>query len=111
MYIQTHTLYAYNIYIQYIIHICTLIYTMSYIHTYCIVFNHLYSGSRSLSFSEVSPTTVIDTVSEFIRQWCTTSGPRATSGPRRVVMWPAVSNKKRDYFYVKPRHLFYRDAF
>src|SRR6218665_2618215 len=23
-------------------------------------------------------------------QWCTTSGPRATSGPRRVVMWPAT---------------------
>ena len=65
-YKQSNTyIYAYNIYIQYIIH--TLIYTMSYIHTYCIVFNHLYSASRSLSLSEVFPTTVIDTVSEFIR--------------------------------------------
>src|SRR6218665_2668071 len=27
-------------------------------------------------------------------QWCTTSGPRATSGPRRVVVWPAISNRK-----------------
>src|SRR6218665_2527932 len=31
-------------------------------------------------------------------QWCTTSGPRATSGPRRVLMWPAKPNKKSDYF-------------
>jgi len=26
--------------------------------------------------------------------WCATSGPRATSGPWRVVMWPAVSSRK-----------------
>src|SRR6218665_3116563 len=39
-----------------------------------------------------------------LQQWCTTSGPRATSGPRRVLVWPAVSNKKSDYF--KPRHSF-----
>src|SRR6218665_1914816 len=31
-------------------------------------------------------------------QWCTTSGPRATSGPRQVLMWPATSSKKSDYF-------------
>ena len=36
-------------------------------------------------------------------QWRKTSGPRVTSGPRRVLMWPAVSNKNNDYF--KPRHL------
>src|SRR6218665_3939484 len=33
-----------------------------------------------------------------VMQWCTTSGPRATSGPRRVVMWPAMSNRKRRLF-------------
>src|SRR6218665_4184201 len=33
-----------------------------------------------------------------VGQWCTTSGPRATSGPRRVLMWPATSGKKIDYF-------------
>src|SRR6218665_2767 len=38
-----------------------------------------------------------------INQWCTTCGPRVTSGPRRVFMWPAVSNRKSDYF--KPIHL------
>ena len=41
-------------------------------------------------------------------QWCTTSGPRATSGLRRVLMWPTVSNKKSDYF--KPRHLVYSNS-
>src|SRR6218665_3549538 len=40
-----------------------------------------------------------------LEQWCTTSGPRATSGPRRVLVWPAVSNKKSEYF--KSRHLVY----
>src|SRR6218665_4210611 len=29
-----------------------------------------------------------------LHQWCTTSGPRATSGPRRVVKWPAMSTRK-----------------
>src|SRR6218665_1726045 len=29
-----------------------------------------------------------------LTQWCTTSGPRATSGPRRVVKWPARPNRK-----------------
>src|SRR6218665_1029327 len=29
-------------------------------------------------------------------QWCTTCGPRATSGPRLVLMWPATSSKKID---------------
>src|SRR6218665_2689662 len=33
-----------------------------------------------------------------VSQWCTTSGPRATSGPRRVLMWPATPNKESDYF-------------
>src|SRR6218665_3168104 len=37
-----------------------------------------------------------------VRQWCTTSCPRATSGPRRVLVWPAVSNKKKNYFYFNP---------
>src|SRR6218665_1787869 len=40
-----------------------------------------------------------------LNQWCTTSGPRATSGPRRVLVWPAVSNKKNEYF--KSRRLVY----
>src|SRR6218665_1657149 len=31
-------------------------------------------------------------------QGCTTPGRRATSGPRRVLMWPATSSKKSDYF-------------
>jgi hypothetical protein len=30
-------------------------------------------------------------------QWCTTSGPRATSGPRRVVKWPAMTYRKGTY--------------
>src|SRR6218665_1989752 len=34
---------------------------------------------------------------QLLDQWCTTSGPRATSGPRRVLMWPAASIKKWDY--------------
>src|SRR6218665_1780533 len=33
-------------------------------------------------------------------QWCTTSGPRARSGPRRVLMWPATSNMKSDFLRV-----------
>src|SRR6218665_28695 len=28
-----------------------------------------------------------------IGQWCTTSSPRATSGPRRVVKWPCPAGK------------------
>jgi len=31
-----------------------------------------------------------------------------TTGPRRVFVWPAVSNKKSDYF--KPRHIVYSGA-
>jgi len=34
-------------------------------------------------------------------QWCTTSSPQATSGPRRVVKWPAVSSRKCDYFRIR----------
>jgi len=33
-----------------------------------------------------------------LEQWCTTSGPWATSGLRRVLMWLATSSKKNDYF-------------
>src|SRR6218665_1859917 len=44
-----------------------------------------------------------------IRQWCTTSGPRATSGPRRVVKWPARPNRKSTIsdtaLTLKPTHL------
>src|SRR6218665_1238114 len=29
-----------------------------------------------------------------LNQWCTTSGPRATSGPRRVLMWPRRPTRK-----------------
>src|SRR6218665_874785 len=35
---------------------------------------------------------------KLVAQWCTTPGPRATSGPRRVLVWPAVSNKESAYF-------------
>src|SRR6218665_2424829 len=42
-------------------------------------------------------------------QWCTTSGPRATSGPRRVVKWPARPNRKSTIsdtaLTLKPTHL------
>src|SRR6218665_2336099 len=37
-------------------------------------------------------------LSQTLGQRCTTSGPRATSGPRRVLMWPATSSRKIDYF-------------
>src|SRR6218665_2500334 len=33
-----------------------------------------------------------------LEQWCTTSGPQATSGPRRVLMWPATPSNKINYF-------------
>src|SRR6218665_153803 len=33
-----------------------------------------------------------------VGQWCTTPGPGATPGPRRVVKWPAMSNRKRRLF-------------
>jgi len=33
---------------------------------------------------------VSDVIIKYFGQWCTTSGPRTISGPRRVVMWPAI---------------------
>src|SRR6218665_3303893 len=46
---------------------------------------------------------------EDVRQWCTTSGPRATSGPRRDVNWPARPNRKSTIsdtaLTLKPTHL------
>jgi|SRR6218665_950296 len=59
------------------------------------------SGLHIILFSGL----VLRTVLLPLDQWCTTSGPRATSGPRQVLMWPAVSNRKSDYF--KPRYLVY----
>src|SRR6218665_3960156 len=67
---------------------------------YCIV--------DSTNFLLILPTVELASCSASIHcleQWCTTSGPRATSGPRRVLVWPAVSNKKSEYF--KSRHLVY----
>src|SRR6218665_2839298 len=44
-----------------------------------------------------------------LQQWCTTSGPRATSGPRQVVKWPARPNRKSTIsdtaLTLKPTHL------
>jgi len=50
--------------------------------------NDLLIETMFLSSSRCNPLT----------QWCTTSGPRATSGPRQVLMRPATSIKKSDYF-------------
>ena len=50
-----------------------------------------------------------DKHTDIISQWCTTSGPRATSGPRRVVKWPARPNRKSTIsdtaLALKPTHL------
>src|SRR6218665_1570041 len=46
---------------------------------------------------------------KILHQWCTTSGPRATSGPRRVVKWPARPNRKSTIsdtaLTLRPTHL------
>src|SRR6218665_1272450 len=47
----------------------------------------------SLPRTPKTGTDIIIESCEFIEKGCKTSGPRATSGPRRVVMWPATSNR------------------
>src|SRR6218665_4059463 len=62
-------------------------------------------------YSTVDPILVITTPFSTVHltQWCTTSGPRATSGPRRVVKWPARPNRKSTIsdtaLTLKPTHL------
>src|SRR6218665_223966 len=60
-------------------------------HTHTHTHTHLHRCGLALVYSgEV----------EGISQWCKTASPRTISGPRRVVMWLAMSNRESDYFRI-----------